>query len=663
MLIAINHPTTEYHFAGELGFGPDGYLYVTVGDGGGEANAGNPDRAQDTHYLLGSMLRVDVLGVPWPTPGYNIPADNPFAANPKCGAGNNGASCPEIYAWGFRNPWRWSFDRDTGTLLLGDVGQSTYEEVDIVQNGGNYGWRCREGLHPYNATGCPAGPFVDPVAEYPHVEFVNGEAEYNVAVIGGYVYHGSAIPSLQGRYIFGDLSVGRLFSLRSDGAGGYIRNELFVSGRTITTFATGEDGEIYLADGDNGSIYKLVPVSSGSDLVPMLLSQTGCVNPGNPTQPAAGVIPYDINAPFWSDGAVKSRWLAIPDAQTITIGSSGDWDLPPRSVLVKLFRLNGRPIETRLLMRHPDGQWRGYTYEWNATLTDAVRVSSGKTKLIDGQEWIYPSESQCLACHTSAAGFSLGLETAQLNRNLTYPATGRTANELATLEHIGLFSAPLPGAPATLPALPSPTDTTQWPEPRSRAWLHTNCSQCHRPGGPTPAGMDLRYSTPFASTGTCNVTPGSGTLGIPNARLLLPGDAAHSVIASRINRRDGFGMPPLASNLVDSAAVSVVTEWINSRASCTDADADGVDDTTDNCTQVANADQYDGDGDGYGNLCDADLNNSGLVTTADYTILRNRLNTSDPVADLNHSGLVTSTDYTILRNLLNRRPGPTGLLP
>ncbi len=663
VLIAIDHHGTDFHFAGEVAFGPDGYLYVSVGDGGGAANPSNPDNAQNTHNLLGSVLRIDVLGVPWPSPGYNIPADNPFAANPKCGPGDNDASCPELYAWGFRNPWRWSFDRDTGTLWLGDVGQSTYEEVDIVQPGGNYGWRCREGLHPYNTTGCPDGPFVDPVAEYPHVEIVNGQTKYNVAVLGGYVYHGSAIPSLRGRYIFGDFSVGRLFSLRSDGAGGYIRDELFVAGRAISTFATGEDGELYLADVNNGRIYKIVPGGSGSDPVPTLLSQTGCVNPGDPTQPADGVIPYDINAPFWSDGAVKSRWLAIPDGQTITVDSSGDWDLPPRSILVKLFRLNGRPIETRLLMRHPDGQWRGYTYEWNDTLTDAVRVTGGKTKIIDGQEWIYPSESQCLACHTAAAGFSLGLETAQLNRDLTYPVTGWTANELATLEHIGMFSAPLPGAPATLPALPDPADGTQWPEPRSRAWLHTNCSQCHRPGGPTPASMDLRYSTPFAATGTCDAAPGSGTLGIPDAKLLLPGDATHSVIPARAGRRDAFGMPPLASNLVDSAAVSVVTQWINSRASCTDADSDGVDDGVDNCVFAKNADQRDTNLDGYGNACDADLNNSGLVTTADYSILRNLLNTSDPDADLNGSGSVTVSDYTILRNLLNRRPGPSALLP
>ena len=227
VLLTINHLASEDHYGGELAFGPDGYLYVSTGDGGAEDDPATPDSAQNTHNLLGSMLRIDVLGVPWPTPGYNIPADNPFAANPKCGPGNNGASCPEIYAWGFRNPWRWSFDRDTGTLWLGDVGQSTYEEVDIVQRGGNYGWRCREGLHPYNTTGCPAGPFVDPVAEYPHVEIVNGEAEYNAAVLGGYVYHGSAIPSLQGRYVFGDFSVGRIFTLRSNGSGGYIREELF----------------------------------------------------------------------------------------------------------------------------------------------------------------------------------------------------------------------------------------------------------------------------------------------------------------------------------------------------------------------------------------------------------------------------------------------------
>ena len=144
----------------------------------------------------------------------------------------------------------------------------------------------------------------------------------------------------------------------------------------------------------------------------------------------------------------------------------GDWQFPRGSVLVKQFALAGQPLETRLLMRHPDGEWAGYTYAWNDTGTDATRVRGGLVRTIAGQDWIYPSESQCLECHTQAAGVSLGLETAQLNGDLTYPPTGRTANQLATLEHIRFLADPLPGAPGDLPALADPADPAAPVEPR-----------------------------------------------------------------------------------------------------------------------------------------------------------------------------------------------------
>ena len=149
---------------------------------------------------------------------------------------------------------------------------------------------------------------------------------------------------------------------------------------------------------------------------------------------------------------------------------------------MKNFRVGTRLIETRLLMRHPDGNWGGFTYEWNAQQTDATLVQGGAVRDIgDGQQWIFPSEAQCLECHTSAAGRSLGLETAQLNRNFTYPQTGRTANELPTLNHIGMLTPPITD-PATQPTMPDPADTTAPLANRARAYLHTNCSQCHRPG-------------------------------------------------------------------------------------------------------------------------------------------------------------------------------------
>src|SRR5262249_11480633 len=155
-------------------------------------------------------------------------------------------------------------------------------------------------------------------------------------------------------------------------------------------------------------------------VIPTQLSATGCVNPADPTQPAAGLIPFSPNAPFWSDGAVKSRFLALPDGQQIGLRQDGDLDLPAGSVLVKDFRLGTRLVEARLLMRHDDGQWAGYTYEWNSAGTDATRVVGGKSMDVDGHPWLFPSEAQCRQCHTSAAGNSLGLEIAQLNGPLTY---------------------------------------------------------------------------------------------------------------------------------------------------------------------------------------------------------------------------------------------------
>src|SRR5690606_21320147 len=159
--------------------------------------------------------------------------------------------------------------------------------------------------------------------------------------------------------------------------------------------------------------------------------------------------------------------------------------------------------ETRLLMRHPDGEWAGYSYEWDADGTDASLVEGGKTASIGEREWLFPSGAQCLGCHTAAAGVSLGLETAQLNHELSYPATGRTANQLATLDAIALFDAPL-GDPEVLPAFAELGDDGESLEDRARAYLHVNCAHCHRPGAPAPSGLDLRHATLLDQTGACD---------------------------------------------------------------------------------------------------------------------------------------------------------------
>jgi mono/diheme cytochrome c family protein len=239
-------------------------------------------------------------------------------------------------------------------------------------------------------------------------------------------------------------------------------------------------------------------------------------------------------------------------------------------VLVKNFRIGTQPVETRLFMRHDNGEWAGYTYEWNAQGTDATRVIGGKTVQVAGQSWLFPSEAQCLVCHTAAAGRSLGLEQSQLNGSLTYAATGRTANQLDTLNAISTLTPALTLPAAQLPAMPDPFGTAGTLAQRARAYLHTNCSNCHRPGGGTPVNMDLRYGTPLASTNACEVVP-ARSLGIANARLIAVGGtdpAARSLLVARPSRTDADAMPPLLPRTVDAAGVALLASWVNSLASC-----------------------------------------------------------------------------------------------
>lgn len=550
-ILTINQPFSN-HNGGNIIFGPDGFLYMGFGDGG---SGGDPNNnAQTLTTLLGKMLRIDINNVTAPNT-YNIPSTNPFAGNARCGRTGGSASCPEIFAWGLRNPWRWSFDRATGELWVGDVGQNAYEEVDKVVIGGNYGWRCREGLHDYNTSGCTGG-YIDPLVEYDH--------SLGSAVTGGYVYRGTQITNFYGRYLFADFGSGRVWVYAPSLSPA--RTELIDSNYGISSFGEANDGELYVLDYGGGIYHINFQSTPSGGVVPDNLAATGCVNATDPTQPASGMIPYSINAPFWSDGAVKDRWLAIPDGQTVSVDTAGHWNFPNGSVLMKNFRLNNQLIETRLLMHHSDGSWAGYTYEWNDAQTSAMRVKGGKTRSVNGQQWIYPAESQCLDCHTAVAGRSLGPTSAQLNKSFLYSSTGRTANEIDTLSGIGVTSSPInSGASAKLT---DPTDTTASLDNRARAYLQSNCAQCHQPGGPTPVNMDFRYTTALASTNTCNVAPSEGSLGLTNAHIITTGSASSSVLVSRVNRRDANGMPPLGSNIVDATGVSLLTSWINALTGC-----------------------------------------------------------------------------------------------
>jgi len=546
------------HNGGNIAFGPDGFLYIGIGDGGGADDVhGSIGNGQNLRILLGKMLRIDVSATTMVNT-YTIPPTNPYGANPRCNTiGTGGANCPEIFAFGFRNPWRWSFDRGSGELWLNDVGQSALEEVDKVTLGGNYGWRCFEGTNNFNST-CGTNPNpIAPIAQYGR--------SLGFSTTGGVVYRGSAIPNLNGRYLFGDFGTGNLWNISRTTAPTMAMGAGLSTGLQIASFGQDTDGEAYIVH-LGGTLHKIVPGAGGGRTIPSQLSQTGCVNAITPTLPAAGLIPYAPNAPFFSDGATKARWLALPDGQRITIDASNDFDFPNGSVLVKNFTLGARLVETRLFMRHTDGIWAGYTYEWNAQGTDATRVIGGKTVTVGGQTWEFPSEAQCLQCHSVAAGRTLGLEIGQLNGNFGYP-TGRTANQLTTLDAIDTLTPALTQTPAQMPVIPDPFGSAPAAE-RARAYLHSNCTYCHQPGGPAPTDIDFRYTTALAATNTCDITPDRGDLGITDPRRIAPGSAARSVVVARVNRTDADAMPPLMHHTIDTAGVQLLTSWVNGLANC-----------------------------------------------------------------------------------------------
>lgn len=309
---------------------------------------------------------------------------------------------------------------------------------------------------------------------------------------------------------------------------------------------------------------------------PSLLSQTGCFEPGYPGRPIASFFSYEVNSPLWSDGAGKSRFLRIPAALAINVKDcdrtpalclpvkeggtpedEGHFDLPVGTVLIKNFALHGTLVETRMLVRGSTTVWSGLSYEWNDDATEATLLSDSKDRAVAGQVWHYPSQRECLQCHTAAAGRTLGPTTRQLDR---VTADG---NQLDRLVEMGWLRA----RPKPLEPYPAP-DKTGPVAGRARAYLQSNCSFCHRPAGPF-SDVDLRYGTTLFDMNVCNVSTVRGIVdpNVPPLRL-VPGAPEASAISVRMHNRSGYAMPKIGSNLVDPDGVAVVDAWIRDLTGC-----------------------------------------------------------------------------------------------
>ncbi len=308
---------------------------------------------------------------------------------------------------------------------------------------------------------------------------------------------------------------------------------------------------------------------------PTFLSQTGAFSDLNNLIPSSGVIPYDLIEPFWSDGAAKSRWMAIPNDGThntpgerITFSEDENWGLPIGGVLIKHFELGGQRLETRFEVRASNGEYYYLSYKWNSTGTDAQLLTTGldETVIVNGQPqvWHYPSPSECLDCHKSTVGNVLGLKTRQLNRDINYPLTGVNANQLVTLSHLGIITPDITDANSNnYDRLAAHNDLTYTLEERASSYIDVNCSYCHQPA--TNIGQfDVRSTTPLAAQNIID-GPVLYDLGITGARVVVPQEVSSSIMHYRMNSLiPGTAMPPLGKNVVDEEGVQLIADWINS---------------------------------------------------------------------------------------------------
>jgi glucose/arabinose dehydrogenase len=591
------------HNGGDIHFGPDGYLYVALGDeGGGNDNYANSQRIDkelfagvlrlDVDFRAGSLppnRQVDNPAYAWMiTTNYAIPADNPYvgATNFLGRPVNPDQVHTEFWAVGLRNPWRMSFDPLTGQLWIGDVGQDRWEMVHVSRKGANHGWAFREGnVAGPRSSSAPADfltntayNHVPPVHVYSHG---NNTSSGN-SITGGRVYRGQRITALYGAYVFADYVSGNVWSLRRN-AGAPATVERLTGLNSIAGFgADPRNGDILAAQLSGGRIMRLVATpNAGDQPFPATLADTGAFSEIGNLQVSPAFTAYDVSLPFWSDYAVKQRWFHVPPGQTITFSTKNTWGSAPGTVWMKHFELettNGvsesrRRVETRFIVRMTNGVY-GITYRWNSP-TNAVLVpdEGGEEEILVQtaggpvtRRWRYPSRSQCLSCHNTTAGWSLSFNTRQLNHDYLF-ADGTRTNLIGALSEAGYFSNP-PDHIRSLATFSEPepsgentagaATSLEW---RVRRYLDVNCAFCHQPGGGGGGSWDGRIATPTDSAGIIdgNVTV---NFGITGARVIAPGSAERSILLNRISRRDSRGMPPIGSNETDPHGIALLNEWI-----------------------------------------------------------------------------------------------------
>ena len=667
--VLIEANFTRNHGFNSPTFGPDGYLYFSVGDGSQHDDFGVPNERL-TQTIDGgfwsAVHRIDVDkkpgnyepqnitgsnqhdGFTLPTTNglarYSIPADNPFLD--QVAADGTGISTyfgkaadpnrvrTEMFGIGQRSPWKIGFVPDpitgekTSSLWVADVMFGQKERYYILPKGGNAGWAYYSGTGDverlqteFDVPAVQGFQYVQPIVEYE----VNDLFAFggNKSIIGGDFYTSTNIPSLTGAYIMADFNrgavwavhrddhtafqlvdpvdtgqtdpqVGALFALDDVGITQSTINEVFDFGAYeaeveflgieggVTAMARGlATGDMYIAD---GSIVRRIEFNQGDfdSQLPQNLVATGAFTDVANFEVNPGMMPYDVNLTFWSDGALKTRFINMADTTEPIVFSEDDfWQFPTGTITMKHFEMdldrdnpgtNVKRIETRFLVVTEDqDNFLALTYQWNDAGTNATLVSSTGTNVdlpiteggvTTNQVWRIPSRAECIQCHTTDNEIMLGFDTRQLNHEGVL--NGQSGNFLSLLESEGLLSN-IGTDPANLPFYSQPSDESINIEERVQSYIAVNCAYCHYEGNnAVPSSWSGDHELTIDETSLLHGQVNGNSFSIPTDRLVIPGDTQASIILSRAAATNGYSrMPPLASNVIDQEGVDLLTEWIN----------------------------------------------------------------------------------------------------